>query len=294
MLTLQQLARALGGDISGDQVLAPGPGHSPKDRSLSIKLEQSAPGGFLVHSFSGDDPILCKDYVREKLSLPTQPWATNARSQEAGKHDKATSTETALAIWNATAPADGTIVETYFAQRGLYKPAPPTIRFHPGLKHRTGQKWPSMVALVTDGVDDKPLAIHRTFLARDGRGKAPVHPQKMMLGPCRGGAVRLAPAGDLLMVGEGIETCLAAMQTTGHPAWAALSASFLRTLNLPDDVRDVIVIADGDETGEAAARHAALRWKRQGRRVRIARPTQGMDFNDMLMGHAPTDRGAIK
>ena len=39
----------------------------------------------------------------------------------------------------------------------------------------------------------------------------------MMLGPCRGGAVRLADSGDVLMVGEGIETCLAAMQATGHP-----------------------------------------------------------------------------
>jgi len=30
------------------------------------------------------------------------------------------------------------------------------------------------------------------------------------------------------MVGEGIETCLAAMQATGNPAWAALSTSGLR------------------------------------------------------------------
>ena len=89
------------------------------------------------------------------------------------------------------------------------------------------------------------------------------------------------------MIGEGIETCLAAMQATGYPAWAALSASFLHTLNLPDDVRDVIVLADGDVAGEAAAGNAALRWKREGRHVRIARPPKGMDFNDMLMGRAP-------
>ena len=82
-------------------------------------------------------------------------------------------------------------------------------------------------------MDGVPLAIHRTFLARDGSGKAPVDPQKMMLGPCRGGAVRLGPAGDVLMVGEGLENCLAAMQATGHPAWAALSTSGLRTLDLP-------------------------------------------------------------
>ena len=86
------------------------------------------------------------------------------------------------------------------------------------------------------------------------------------------------------MIGEGIETCLAAMQETGHPAWAALSTSGLRALDLPKDVRDVIVLADGDDPGEAAARDCALRWKREGRRVRIARPPKGMDFNDMLVG----------
>ena len=99
--------------------------------------------------------------------------------------------------------------------------------------------------------------------------------------------------GDVLMVGEGIETCLAAMQATGHPAWAALSTSGLRALDLPEDVRDVIVLADGDDAGEAAARDCAWRWKREGRRVRIARPPQGMDFNDMLVrrrgGRAMTD-----
>jgi hypothetical protein len=144
-----------------------------------------------------------------------------------------------------------------------------------------------MVALVTRGSDNEPLAIHRTFLARDGDNKAPVDPQKMMLGPCRGGAVRLARAGDVLLVGEGIETCLAAMQATGYPAWAALSTSGLRTLDLPDDVRDVIILADGDKSGEAAARDAALRWNREGRRVRVARPPQGLDFNDLLLGRAP-------
>jgi hypothetical protein len=86
------------------------------------------------------------------------------------------------------------------------------------------------------------------------------------------------------MVGEGIESSLAAMQATGHSAWAALSTSGLRSLDLPEDVRAVIVLADGDDAGEAAARDCAWRWKRQGRHVRIARPPQGMDFNDLLVG----------
>ena len=150
-----------------------------------------------------------------------------------------------------------------------------------------------MVARVTRGSDNAPLGIHRTFLARDGAGKAPVDPQKMMLGPCRGGAVRLAPLGNVLMVGEGIETCIAAMQATGYSAWAALSTSGLRTLDLPKDVRDVIVLADGDDAGEAAARDCAWRWKREGRRVRIARPPWGFDFNDLLMGNTSHSVGDV-
>jgi hypothetical protein len=69
-LDLQTLARALGGEVNGGQVLAPGPDHSAKDRSLSVRLDASAPDGFVVHSFATDDPIACRDYVREKAGLP--------------------------------------------------------------------------------------------------------------------------------------------------------------------------------------------------------------------------------
>jgi hypothetical protein len=143
-----------------------------------------------------------------------------------------------------------------------------------------------MIALVRAS-DDVPVAIHRTYLARDGGGKAPVDTQRLMLGPCHGGAVRLGSPRDVLMIGEGIETCLAAMQGSGKPAWAALSTSGLRSLELPEGVRDVILLADGDAAGEAAAKDAALRWKREARRVRIARPPQGMDFNDLLVRRDP-------
>lgn len=139
-----------------------------------------------------------------------------------------------------------------------------------------------MVALVAHGGTGEALAVHRTFLAHNGRRKAPVDPPKMRLGPCRGGVVRLGEPGDVLMVGEGIETCLAAMQATGKPAWAALSTSGLRSLDPPHAIVEVIVLVDGDAPGEAAAQHCARRWQREGRSVRIARPPSGMDFNDLL------------
>jgi putative DNA primase/helicase len=190
-------------------------------------------------------------------------------------------TAAALRIWAETSDRRETLLDDYLASRKISFPSAASLRFHPDLKHPSGSRWPAMVALVTNGESGEPVAIHRTYLARNGKGKAPVEPQKMMLGPTRGGAVRLSEPGETLAIGEGLESCLSVMQATGISTWAALSTSGLKTLSLPPNVRDVIVIADGDDAGERAAQLAARRWKNEGRRVRIARPPRGMDFNDI-------------
>jgi len=151
-----------------------------------------------------------------------------------------------------------------------------------------------MVAKITDSTTGEPLGIHRTFLAPDGKGKAPVDQVKMMLGPSKGGVARLGEPEDdgVLMIGEGIETCLSVMQVTGHPAWAALSAGGLRDLELPPENYEVIILADSDKVGESSAQAAAIRWveerqvtgmmAQEKRHVSIARPPPGKDFNDLL------------
>ena len=69
MTDLRSLQHALGGEIvNGRQLLCPGPGHSPRDRSLSVWL--TADGDIKVHSHAGDDWHVCKDYVRERLGWP--------------------------------------------------------------------------------------------------------------------------------------------------------------------------------------------------------------------------------
>src|SRR6476661_8156707 len=68
---LRSLASALGGDVSGNTVSAPGPGHTPRDRSLAIRLDSNAPDGFLCFSHAGDDWKVCRDYVRQRLGLPS-------------------------------------------------------------------------------------------------------------------------------------------------------------------------------------------------------------------------------
>ena len=220
----ESIARALGGRKAGSGWSARCPAHD--DRTPSLSLRDTGDGKVLIrcHAGCGQDeviahlkanglwaqngPRLFRHAASRRVTKPTEP-----------DRDDIKRTEAALSIWRAAKPAAGTLVETYLGSRGLRLPAMLALRFHPCFKHPSGDSWPAMIALVTRGADDTPLAIHRTFLARNGTGKAPVDPQKMMLGPCRGGAVRLAEPGDVLMIGEGIETCLAAMQETGYPAW---------------------------------------------------------------------------
>ena len=78
---------------------------------------------------------------------------------------------------------------------------------------------------------------------------------------------------------ESIETGLA-YGTTGTPT-GGLSAGGIRQLLLPDEVQHIIIAADPDPVGIMAARAAARRWLAEGRRVSIARPPVGLDFNDM-------------
>src|SRR5436305_576588 len=112
-LTLQQVARALGGEVSNNQVLCPGPGHSAKDRSLSVKLDADAPDGFIVNSFASDNAIECKDFVRAKLSLPAfKPNGGGSRRRRASTAD--ISNMLAAAIQSIESePAKGRIVATY-------------------------------------------------------------------------------------------------------------------------------------------------------------------------------------
>lgn len=294
-MNAEQLAAAIGGHKGGDGWMARCPAHHDRTPSLSIRDAEN--GRILVHCHAGCGQRDVISALRShglwgqggerpeaQLPMPTGPRAVR---------DEVRRSRQAQAIWEAARPAQGTLVEQYLASRSLRLCLFPSLRFLSNQRHRAGGDWPCLIARVTRGVDGMPLGLHRTFLAPDGSGKAPVDPAKMMLGPCRGGVVRLAAVYEELAVGEGIETVLSFMQATGLPGWAALSTSGLLTLGLPADIKDVVVLADGDGPGERAAREAATRWTKEGRRVRIARAPRGLDFNDVLMGRfAEANRAA--
>jgi len=194
---------------------------------------------------------------------------------------KANSAEAALAIWERAQSAEGTVVETYLRARGYLGAIPISLRYVTGRHPSDQQSHPLMLAAAVLSGNPNIVGVHRTFLRADGSGKAPIKPEKMSLGDVRGAGTPLAQVGPKLAVSEGIETGLSVQQATGIPTVAALSAAGVQTLVLPAVVQEVFIAADPDRAGMQAAQSAARRWHAEGRSVRIVRPPDDVDFNDL-------------
>lgn len=250
------------------------------DRNASLSIREGEGGKAFLKCFAG-----C-DYRRiiaalDGRSLKNVLGLHDKLAMLATVPDDAGRIEIARCIWRDARPATGTTVERYLRLRGITSLLPPSIRFAIG-RHAPSQTgpWAVMLAAVQN-LAGEIVGVHRTFLTGDGR-KAPVEPVKMALGPLRGCAVRLAKAAATLALAEGIETALSVRQATGVATWATLGTSNLASVELPACVREVIIFADGDDPGERAALVAAERFTREYRKVRIARPAIGTDFNDYL------------
>jgi hypothetical protein len=90
MMDVRTIARAMGGTVQSGAAIVPGPGHKPHDRSLRVFADPDAPDGFRVHSFAGDDPMQCRDYVRQKIGLPAwQPRAQHTHKNGHGRTNEA-------------------------------------------------------------------------------------------------------------------------------------------------------------------------------------------------------------
>ena len=283
-MTAKSLTKSLDGHWHGSYGTACCPAHDDHQPSLSISERN---GKLLVKCHAGCDQEAVWNALKSMGLVAGDRPGPSTRAAHASRRRVVSETsnkiEFAKRVWAESQPAVGTPVETYLASRGITIPPPPTLRYHPNLKHGpTGLLLSGMVAAVTAWPEREVNAVHRTFLMADGSKKAQVLNPKLMLGPCSGAAVRLAPAGDELVLAEGIETALSILQATGTPTWACLSTSGLKTVLLPPEVKTVTIAADGDSAGEKAAEEAASRLYREGRKVKIARPPDGFDFNDIL------------
>lgn len=159
------------------------------------------------------------------------------------------------------------------------------------------EHMPAILAPVRDS-SGSLVSLHVTYLNRDGSKFARKFKPAARKGATKGGAVRLHDHGDILVVGEGIETTLSLFCVLRRRykcifrVWAALSANGLENVHVPSEVRRVIIAEDNDDAGRKAARCLATRMRAEVRKVVVASPCTrgdepaGFDWNSFLMESA--------
>lgn len=175
------------------------------------------------------------------------------------------------------------------------------LRFERRFFDCESRQWhPAMVAAVRD-VSGQLVTLHRTLLTGDGR-KADVNvPKRLMRLPegrtITGCAIRFGEPHEVLALAEGIETALSVVVATGLPCWACICAHGMEVVEIPKQVKRVLIFEDKDlsGTGERAAQALYIRLKTEGVQVRVASvPSEvpvglkGIDWNDTLLELGPS------
>ncbi len=295
MSRLERIVSACGGILldGGTRALIPGPNHSHKDRSVSLRLTEE--GRILIHCFSpkddwrdvrraltdlgllDDEPRGEKRDARLSPSLVVAQPLDEERVARAGR------------LWEESGPLKHSVAEAYLRRRavpaGLW--GSQALRFHGRMTSLDDRaKRPALVAAISDA-HGALQGVQVTLLSAHGTAKAAVATPRRVIGKLMGGTVRLADAQDELVIGEGIETMLTASDVFGVPAWAALSADNLARLVISLPLRRLIIAADNDEAGMRAAQSLRARTV-SSTIVEIEAAPQGFnDWNDWARAQAP-------
>ncbi|AKM44342.1 hypothetical protein NL30_29020 [Burkholderia contaminans] len=246
------------------RVRCPDCGRDTRDRTLGITVERNGTG--VAHCFRCG---FVETYRPERSAHVTSLRAHHINAtRRSAKRD--TLSRHARALWDACCPISGVALAYLEARCCRIPPADGELRWHPALKHPAGHVGPALVALVTNAVTGKPMTLHRTWVKPDGR-KADIDPPRLLLRehPKHGGVIRLWPDDAVstgLGVAEGIETALSLAH--GYvPVWACIDAGNLQALPVLAGIESLIIAADDDPAGRAAAAACAQRWSNAGREV---------------------------
>jgi hypothetical protein len=230
------------------------------------------------------------DEARRFLSLPRSEPRRSPKPVRTPV--PAGSPEAARRLFAMSQPIPGTLAESYLRQRGItVVHGLGALRFHSRCYYRPGdggpmEVWPALIAAVTD-LSGAITGAHRTWLDPEGfdarrLGKAPVDTPRRAMGGLVGHAVRFGAAGDVLAVGEGIETMLSLRcALPAMPMAAALSANHLAALLLPLTLRRLYIARDADAAGDAALAALVERADAAGIEAHALSPRMG-DFNEDL------------
>lgn len=273
---LDKIAEIVGGEIDGPFI------RIVTDKiDAAVKFDPSRVSDFYVYSVMAGTLKQVNAHILARLKKA----AIDLEEEEENRREK--NRDAAQRIWSEAIPATGTLVASYLRHRGIIAPPPDCLRYHPKVFNRERKgHYPAMIAYRT-GPDGSFGGIHRTWLSANGKDKLDVFAPRKDLASIVGSTIRLAPVSAELAIGEGIETALSCPQLCdGLPAWAAGSAYTLEHAVLPPEVKKVSLLEDQDIDGMYACREAGFRFEqREGRAVRIIRPSFGNDLNDEVKGN---------
>ena len=303
MTDAKHITRELNGHWFGHYGLAFCPAHE-NTNTPALSIKDAEGGNLLAYCHAGCTFADVQAALRNIGLLPNRngssvPMPKQQRPTYQGaptadqRADAANRARYAATMWRSALPVADTYVARYLQSRGITCPLPPTLRSLSDCPHPANGKLPAMLARVDGAIG---FALHRTYLAGDGLGKAHVEPNKAMLGSCKGGAVHLSSfkthtEGGPLVVTEGIEnglSLLCGLMDQPATVWAALSTSGIVSLTLPRQPGHLIIAADGDDAGQRAARKLSLRATGLGWRVSHLTPPDGADWNDLLLRNGVT------
>lgn len=231
----------------------------------------------------------------ERAALAARVAAATREREAAQRRQWAANAERIAKLWAECVPlVPGDPVTLYLKARGFAGlwPLPKCLRYHAALAYWHGGErigtFPAMVAPLT-APDGRMLALHRTHLTRDGR-KADVPTVRKLTaatGPLAGASIRLfEPDRGRIGVAEGIETALGAWCASSVPTVAAYSASGAATYVWPSTVQRLVIFADRDVAGAAAAERLRQRARAAGLTVNLLKPTEpGTDWCDVWARH---------
>jgi hypothetical protein len=227
--------------------------------------------------------------ARRFLSLPQpEPHVPTPRMTPAPSG----SPEAARRLFASAKPISGSIAEVYLRGRGIAGVGDlDCLRFHASCYYRAHDTapreiWPALIAAVTN-LDGATTGILRTWLARDGSGKAPLATPRRALGRLLGSGVRFGKATDIMAAGEGLETMLSLRVVLPEmPMVAALSSAHLAALILPAGLRRLYIARDNDRAGHRAADALGVRANADGIEDIVLMPYAD-DFNTDLCGLGP-------
>lgn len=281
-LTIEQegryLVERLGGRWKPSGGMCRCPAHDDRTPSLSVRPGRTR---LLLHCFAGcDASAILRALEADGLLKPLAGGACDRGCRD----DTRTCNAAALVLWNEARAIAGTPAATYLESRGL-RTASAQLRYHPrapyGARPLTLVR-PALIAAVRD--NQGLVAVHRTFVDPRTSRLAALEQPRRGLGQLRGGAVRLGGSASRLGLAEGIETALSASALFNVPCWAALGAERFRRVELPSEVRELLLFLDHDAGGWRAERLARKAFVNIPRIEAFYPERAGDDWNDVLRG----------